>query len=152
MELKTDIVIVGAGGGGAVLGLALARKGIGTLILEQAPGPPTGLRGEIVQPNGQRILDELGLLARLPTHAVRPVRRFHFCRPGGRRLCTVDYGVLPPPYNQALVALPNAVHHVILDALEAAAPGCVRYGAEFKDLRCEGRRVTGVRAEYRGAP
>ncbi len=152
MELKTDIVIVGAGGGGAVLGLALARKGIGTVILEQAPGPPTGLRGEIVQPNGQRILDELGLLARLPSHAVRPVRAFHFCRVGGRRLCTVDYGVLPPPYNQALVTLPNVVHHVILGALEAAVPGCVRYGAEFKDVRREGNRVTGVRAEYRGEP
>ena len=53
--LETDIAVVGAGGGGAVLALALAQKGIKTVILEQASGPPQGLRGEILQPNGQQI-------------------------------------------------------------------------------------------------
>src|SRR5206468_5837962 len=96
---QTDVVIVGAGGGGAVLGLALAQKGVRTLVLEQAPGPPKGLRGEILQPNGQRILDRLGLLARLPEKAVRAVRHFHFYRGGGERLCTIDYDMLPAPYN-----------------------------------------------------
>ncbi|MGH7261885.1 MAG: FAD-dependent monooxygenase, partial [Nitrospiraceae bacterium] len=41
MTERTDVVIVGAGGGGAVLGLALAQKGIKNVVLEQAPGPPT---------------------------------------------------------------------------------------------------------------
>lgn len=150
MELRTDVVIVGAGGGGAVLGLALARKGIKTLVLEQAPGPPTGLRGEILQPNGQQVLERLGLLGRLPSHAIKPVRRFHFCRPGGERLCTVDYGVLPPPYNQAIVTLPNIAHHVILEALESCASGSVRYATVFKELRQEGGRVAGVEAESQG--
>ncbi len=59
---RADVVIVGAGGGGAILGLALARKGVQVAVLEQAPGPPGGLRGEIVQPNGQDILDRLGVL------------------------------------------------------------------------------------------
>ncbi len=59
---RADVVIVGAGGGGAILGLALARKGVQVVVLEQASGPPGGLRGEIVQPNGQEILDRLGLL------------------------------------------------------------------------------------------
>jgi 2-polyprenyl-6-methoxyphenol hydroxylase-like FAD-dependent oxidoreductase len=150
MELKTDVVIVGAGGGGAVLGLALARKGISTVILEQAPGPPTGLRGEILQPNGQQVLESLGLLGRLPSHAIRSVRKFHFCRVGGERLCTVDYGVLPQPYNQALVTLPNIAHHVILDALEACAPGSLKYATAFKRLKRERNRVIGVEAESKG--
>src|SRR6185295_2346000 len=149
-RLKTDVVIVGAGGGGAVLGLALAQKGVQALVLEQAPGPPAGLRGEILQPNGQQILDRLGLLRRLPENGVRSVRRFHFYRVGGERLCSVDYGILPPPYNQALVTLPNVAHHVILDALEAQAPGCLWYGTRFKGLQLEGRRVRGVIAERAG--
>ncbi|MDX2348734.1 MAG: FAD-dependent monooxygenase, partial [Nitrospirota bacterium] len=62
MDITTDVLIVGAGGGGAVLGIALARKGISNLILEQASGPPQGLRGEILQPNGQALLHKLGLL------------------------------------------------------------------------------------------
>lgn len=174
---RTDVVIVGAGGGGAVLGLALAQKGINTLVLEQAPGPPRGLRGEILQPNGQQVLDRLGLLGQLPPDATKSVRLFHFCRAGGeregarragkepvlagpgragervpgaggeKRLCTVDYDMLPPPYNRAIVTLPNVVHHVILRALEAGAPGALRYGVQFKGLLREGRRVVGVEAE-----
>jgi 2-polyprenyl-6-methoxyphenol hydroxylase-like FAD-dependent oxidoreductase len=147
---QTDIVIVGAGGGGAVLGLALAQKGIKSIVLEQAPGPPTGLRGEILQPNGQQILDRLGVLNRLPADATRSVRHFHFCKVGGERLCTADYGTLPPPYNRAIVTLPNAAHHAILEALEQAAPGALRYGASFKGLRREGERVVGVDVERGG--
>lgn len=150
MDERTEVVIVGAGGGGAVLGLALAQKGVRTLVLEQAPGPPRGLRGEILQPNGQQVLDRLGLLGRLPGDATRAVRLFHFCRTGGERLCTVDYGALPPPYNHAIVTLPNAAHHVILEALEAHAPGALRYGVQFRDLLREEGRVTGLIAECQG--
>ncbi len=147
---RTDVVIVGAGGGGAVLGLALAQKGIKNIVLEQAPGPPTGLRGEILQPNGQRILDRLGVLKKLPADATRSVRHFHFYKAGGEKLCTADYGTLPPPYNRAIVTLPNVAHHAILEALEKAAPGALRYGASFKGLRREGNRVVGVDAERGG--
>jgi 6-methylpretetramide 4-monooxygenase len=150
MTERTDVVIVGAGGGGAVLGLALAQKGIKNIVLEQAPGPPAGLRGEILQPNGQQILDRLGVLKKLPADATRAVQYFHFCKVGGERLCTADYGTLPPPYNRAIVTLPNAAHHAILGSLEKAAPGALRYGATFKGLRREGNRVIGVDAERGG--
>ncbi|HJU05461.1 MAG TPA: FAD-dependent monooxygenase, partial [Nitrospiraceae bacterium] len=131
------------------------------VVLEQAGGPPTGLRGEILQPNGQAILDRLGILSKLPSDAVRPVRYFHFCRAGetkatalqgGRpqRMCTIDYGMLPPPYNRAIVTLPNAAHHAVLNALENVAPGALRYGAEFKGLIRDGDRIAGVEAEHAG--
>ena len=45
MDIQTDVVIVGAGGGGGILGLLLAKQGLKTMVLEQSPGPPTGLRG-----------------------------------------------------------------------------------------------------------
>ncbi len=165
MTERTDVVIVGAGGGGAVLGLALAQKGIKSIVLEQTPGPPTGLRGEILQPNGQQILDRLGVLSKLPADATRAVRFFHFCKAGGARegarlgapgvggcekLCTVDYGTLPAPYDRAIVTLPNVAHHVILDALEKTIPGALRYGTTFKGLLREGHRVVGVQVERGG--
>lgn len=150
VDERTEVVIVGAGGGGAVLGLALAQKGIGSVVLEQASGPPRGLRGEILQPNGQQVLDNLGLLHRLPVEAVRPVRLFHFCRAGGERLCTIDYGMLPPPYNRALVTLPNVAHQAILDELEAKNPGGLRYGVKVSALLRDGSRIAGVRAEWQG--
>ena len=146
MTEETDIAVVGAGGGGAVLALALARKGIKTIVLEQASGPPKGLRGEILQPNGQQVLDQLGVLNKLPADSTRSVRKFHFCRVGGERLCTVDYGDLAPPYNRAIVTLPNVAHCAILDAIEAQQSVSLWYGATFTGLLREGKRVVGLTA------
>lgn len=147
MDTKTDVLIIGAGGGGAILGCALAQKGINTLILEQASGPPEGLRGEILQPNGQRVMDSLGLLHTFPSNTVCPVRFFHFRQIDGKRLCTIDYDMLPAPYNRALVTLPNTVHHAVLKALESQNPGGLWYKSTFKEVFREGNRVAGVIAE-----
>ena len=147
MVEETDIAVVGAGGGGAVLALALAQKGIKTIVLEQAPGPPQGLRGEILQPNGQQVLDRLGLLHKLPGSSTRTVHQFHFCRVGGQRLCTIDYRDLPPPYNQAVVTLPNVAHHAIVDAIEREPSVSLRYRATFTGLLRETGRVVGLTAK-----
>lgn len=141
---QTDVAVVGAGGGGAVLALALAQKGIRTIVLDQAQGPPQGLRGEILQPNGQSILDRLGVLQSLPSEATRSVRHFHFCRAGGRRLCSIDYGDLPAPYNRAIVTLPNVAHHAIVDAVQKQPSASLRYHTSFTGLIREGERVAGL--------
>ncbi len=139
-----DVVVVGAGGGGAVLGLMLAQMDVSVLVLERQPGPPTALRGETIQPNGQQILARLGLLSALTPEVVEPVQRFHFIRIGGDRLCTMDYGMLPEPYNRALVALSNVVHHLILSRLSAQPSAQLWYGAEFQGILQKNGRVGGV--------
>ena len=141
---ETDVAVVGAGGGGAVLGLALAQRGIRTVILDQTSGPPKGLRGELLQPNGQEVLDRLGVLKSLPENATRAIRKFHFCRAGGERLCSIDYADLPPPYNHAIVTLPNVAHHAIVDAVQHQQAAALRYGTSFVGLIKEGTRVTGL--------
>src|SRR2546427_8848904 len=142
--VKFDVVVVGAGGGGAVLGLALAQMGVSVLVVERQPGPLTVLRGETIQPNGQQILERLGLLSALTPEVVEPVRRFHFIRIGGERLCTMDYGMLPEPYNRALVALSSAVHHLVLSRLPAQAGAQLWYRAEFLGILQNDGRVGGV--------
>ena len=144
MSQETDVAVVGAGGGGAVLALALAKKGIRTIVLDHAPGPPKGLRGELLQPNGQQVLDRLGVLGALPADATRAIRTFHFCRAGGERLCSIDYGDLPPPYNRAIVTMPNVAHHAIVDAVNRQPTVSLRYGTSFVGVVREGRRVTGL--------
>ena len=141
---QTDVVVVGAGGGGAVLALALAKQGIDMVVLDQAPGPPKGLRGEILQPNGQQVLDRLGVLQSLPADATRAVRVFHFCRAGGARLCSIDYGDLPSPYNRAIVTLPNVAHHAIVAAVQQHKNATLRYGTSFTGLLREGSQVVGL--------
>ena len=142
--MNVDVVVVGAGGGGAVLGLALAQMGVSVLVLERQPGPLTALRGETIQPNGQQILARLSLLPALTPEVVEAVHRFHFIRIGGKRLCTMDYGMLPAPYNRALVALSSAVHHVILNRLSAQPSAQLWYGAEFQGILQKNGRVGGV--------
>jgi monooxygenase len=144
---ETDVAVVGAGGGGAVLALALAQKGVRTIVVDQASGPPKGLRGELLQPNGQHVLDRLGVLKRLPPDATRSIRKFHFCRAGGKRLCSIDYGDLPPPYNRAIVTLPNVAHHAIVDAVIQQPTVSLRYGTSFLDVVRQGPRVTGLTVE-----
>lgn len=149
---ETDVVVVGAGGGGAVLALALAQQGIRTVVVDQAAGPPTGLRGELLQPNGQQVLDRLGVLKSLPETATRSIRQFHFCRAGGERLCSIDYGDLPPPYNRAIVTLPNVAHHAIVDAIGKQSGAALRYATSFVQLIREGQQVTGVSLQGPGGP
>jgi 6-methylpretetramide 4-monooxygenase len=149
---QADVVVVGAGGGGAVLALALAQKGLRTVVLEQASGPPTGLRGEILQPNGQAVLDRLGILQSLPAASTNSVRHFHFLRVGGQRLCSIDYGDLPPPYNRAVVTLPNVAHHAIVDAVQKQPSVSLRYGTTFIGLLHDGAQVAGVTAQEQGEP
>jgi len=151
-NLQTDVVVVGAGGGGAILGLLLAQKGIESLVLEQAAGPPQGIRGEILQPNGQAILHQLGLLDRLLPDAVQAVRYFHFRQIDGHRLCTIDYNVLPPPYNHALVTRPHTVHRTVLTALNEENPQGLLYESMFTKVIRTGGRITGVEAIIKGAP
>ena len=152
MDKKTEVVIVGAGGGGAVLGIALSRKGIDNVVLEQAAGPPQGLRGEILQPNGQALLDKLGLFNAIAPDAYKSVRRFHFRRSGGERLCTIDYDMLTPPFNRALVMWPNVVHHTILDCLHKENPNGLLFGATFKSFLREENNIVGVKAQVDGVP
>ncbi len=150
MKEKYDVIIIGAGGGGAILGILLARQGIDVLILERDAQPRHDIRSEIIQPNGQKILDDLGLLKALPAHAVYQARQFDFFRIGKGRLCTFDYGDLPAPYNVAVTAFSGSLHQHVLNAIAAERTVTLLYGAEFKALIQDGTRVTGVMAEHEG--
>ena len=144
--IETDVAIVGAGGGGAVLALMLAQQGC-------APGVGTGCRAAAEVCAGKfssRTASGCWIAWDCSTSYRRmpfdPVHRFNFCRSGGERLCTVDYSDLPLPYNRAVVTLPNVAHHAILDALEQQNPGGLWYDAVFTGLRFDGSRVVGLQA------
>lgn len=139
-----EVVVVGAGGGGAVLGLALARKGIPVLVLERQGGPPTELRAETIQPNGQEILSRLGILQALPADAVEAVQRFHFLTTRGKHLFSADYGLLPPPWNRALVTLSNVAHAFLLERLAAQPAAELWFEAEFQGIARRDGRITSV--------
>ena len=66
------IAIVGGGVGGTTAALALARRGIEVVVLEQAPALEAVGASLQLGPNALRLLDELGLLPALRAIGVRP--------------------------------------------------------------------------------
>jgi monooxygenase len=145
---RYDVIVVGAGGGGVILGLALAQRGVRVCIIERHRTRPSLPRAETIQPNGQQILHRLGLLDALNNEAVQAVQRFHFFRMGGSRLCSVDYGMLPAPWNRALVAQSNKVHELFLNRLAALPAAELQTGVEFQSLIQRNGFVTGVIVRY----
>jgi 2-polyprenyl-6-methoxyphenol hydroxylase-like FAD-dependent oxidoreductase len=62
---RTTCCIVGAGPGGVVLALLLARKGVAVTLLEAHPDFEREFRGDTIHPSVMELMDELGLADRL---------------------------------------------------------------------------------------
>jgi 2-polyprenyl-6-methoxyphenol hydroxylase-like FAD-dependent oxidoreductase len=60
-----QVIVVGAGPAGMILGLLLSRSGISVRVMEQATTFAREFRGEILQPGVIRILGDLGLRDRI---------------------------------------------------------------------------------------
>ena len=141
-----DVIIVGGGMGGLVLAEVLSRKGYQTAILERQPHFTPIPRGEIIQPNGLRILDQLGLLQEIKSAGPQLNHLFHFYRVGGSRLCTIDYRMLPPPYCYALITLPELLMGVLLKRISENREIQIYWGTEFQTFIRDGSSVVGVQA------
>src|SRR5512133_842508 len=62
---QTTCCIVGAGPGGAVLALLLARQGVPVVLLEEHRDFEREFRGDTLHPASMETLDEIGLASRL---------------------------------------------------------------------------------------
>ncbi|MEV5878596.1 FAD-dependent monooxygenase [Streptomyces sp. NPDC052101] len=148
-ELHTDVCVVGAGPAGLALTLMLLRSGVDVVLLERSTGLRRDFHGEILQPGGQRILAELGVLEAARERGACPLDGFQVVQ-DGRTLLDIDYRRLPAPYDQ-LLALPQ--RHLIQQLLRACLdlPGFTYLeGHRLADLVRTGPQVTGAVAHRRG--
>ena len=146
--MRADAVVVGAGPAGAATAILLAEQGLSVVLLDRARFPRDKICGEYLSPEGSRILDRLGVLARVKARGARPLRGMRILAPDGT-LLVGDYPADGPWHGHRPHAL--AVRRRMLDvalverAREAGA--AVREGMRVVDLLRDGRRVTGVVAE-----
>ncbi len=84
------VAVAGLGIGGAAVAIALARRGHGVTVFEQAAAPGPVGAGFLLQPSGQAVLARLGLLETVGERSW-PIRSFHAGRAPARGLVTLRY-------------------------------------------------------------
>lgn len=140
-----DVLIVGAGPAGLALATALARAGLRSSVLEQAPlaslaEPPEDGRDIALTHRSRRVLESLGLWQRLPADAIAPLRRAEVVNGGSPLVLPFDGRASGHDALGWLV--PN---HLIRRAAHAAA-------SEEPSVRLQGdARVVGFASDGRGA-
>jgi salicylate hydroxylase len=123
-----DVAIVGAGLGGLTAALAMAQRGIAVTIYEQAPALGEVGAGITISPNAGRVLDHLGLGAEVRALGVLPGTQHVRDLATGATIRTMARDAdLETRHGAPYRHLHRAdLHRLLVRALEAAAPGCIR--------------------------
>jgi len=128
-----DLVVVGAGPVGLFAGLGAAVAGLRCLVIEASPEPAPDSRAIGIHPPALEQLARLGVAEELIGAGVK-IRRGHGYSGGGRRIGSLDFGTLDPPWNFVL-SVPQWRTEAVLEArLQAVAPGSLRRGLRVVGL------------------
>ncbi len=138
MERSLDIGIVGTGTAGSAAALYLARAGHRVTVLEQVRAPGAVGAGIVLQPTGQLVLAELGLLGPILERGAR-LDRLHCETTARRTLVDLEYAMVAPSLFG--VGLHRGLLFVtLLDAVRRAEGITLRLGAEIVAVTTEGRQ------------
>jgi len=138
------VLIAGGGIGGMTTALALLRRGVTVSLYEQAPELTEAGAGIQISPNGNRVLDDLGLFEQLRELSCDPDRKELRLWDTGRRWPMFDLGpraIERYGYPYLTVYRPD-----LLGALEsgvrAASPGTIHLGSRAAGFEQDGNGVT----------
>lgn len=146
--IETDVVIVGAGPAGCVLGYLLARSGVETVLLERQQSLEREFRGFLFQPLILRVFDQMGVLDRVLTLEHTKVRDIAV-DVYDRSYPIMSLEAAPGPYNYALLMEQPPLLQVLIDAASQFDSFSYRNGTAATDLLREGNQVIGVEATDR---
>lgn len=143
-QTTTTCCIVGGGPGGAVLALALARRGIPVTLLEAHMDFDRAFRGDVIYPSTLTILEELGLIERvLQLHHTKRSQIIY--EMGEMSMVMADLSHLKTRY--PFIAMINQAELLELIIAEAKQYPAFRLlmGARMEELLKEQDKVCGVR-------
>jgi len=144
VDLDLDLVVVGAGPVGLLAGLLAHDAGLRVLVLDREPETCTHSRAIGIHPPALRIFDSVPwtggagsgsgsgvgpeTLADVLVDAGVRVRRGHGFAGPDRRLGTLDFGLLDPPWNFILMLPQWRTEALLQEALLARSPDRLRRG------------------------
>jgi salicylate hydroxylase len=110
-----DVAVAGCGPGGLAAALLLRRDGHRVQIYERFAEPRPIGSGLMIQPTGQAVLDELGVLEKLKARSARITRLFG--QAGRRTVLNVQYAALAQDCAFGLGTHRTALFDVLFDAV-----------------------------------
>ncbi|HEX6100157.1 MAG TPA: NAD(P)/FAD-dependent oxidoreductase [Thermoanaerobaculia bacterium] len=142
--MRYDVVIVGAGIGGAVLALALGSRGWRVAIVERESAPPLLARPEILWGATPQALDRYGIAAAIRDASVR----LDAISIGGEQpWLTITGEDFAAAGVDAFSTNPSTTRAIVADAAVATGNVEIHRGVSVEDLSYGDGRVTGVRAK-----
>jgi 2-polyprenyl-6-methoxyphenol hydroxylase-like FAD-dependent oxidoreductase len=150
-RLTTTCCIAGGGPAGVMLGLLLARAGVGVIVLEKHPDFFRDFRGDTIHPSTIDLIDQLGLRERFDAIGHSAIRTLDVVV-NGNRLTPVDFSHLHGR-NRSIALMPQ------WDFLSLLAEEAARYptfrlmmGAEATGILREGDAVRGLDVATQAGP
>ena len=151
--LYTDVCIVGAGPGGALLSYLLNQKGISTLLIERQPHLHKSFRGELLNADGEAILNKHGLYSHIQEQGLLHLEQIQYWEEGN-----IIHTINPDPS--------KGEHHVgvhvpqdhLLEAITAQTEALsplyqVRFNTVMTGLlRDKDGHVVGINVRQNGVP
>jgi len=151
MDKSLDCIIVGGGIGGAVLALALGRKGRSVTVLERASKtPPTAGRPEILSRATIESFGLLGVGERVLKESAIPLQGIKLSHPKKGLLFHLMHEDFVRSSVQPHTTDPARTRLILIEEASKQAYVTIEQGVEVKELIKEGSKVIGVRAEKDG--
>ena len=138
----TRVLVVGAGIGGLAVALALQRRGFDVVVYERASELREIGAGVIIQPNGRRVLADLGVHDALAARSSCVTSMYSCDYATGEVIDKADNAAVARRYGTPSLAVHCAdLHGVLLEAVLANDFGAVDAGHDFASLDQHGGGV-----------
>ncbi len=141
--IDTDVLVVGGGVAGATTARLLAEAGHHVIVLDRARFPRDKPCGEGVMPTGVRLLDRLGILAKIPADHRHIIRGVGFVV-NGRDRVRGDFPDMGEGFSRGLGVKRLVLDHQVLEHARAHPGVEVREAEPATDARWPSGRLAEV--------
>lgn len=134
-----DVLIVGAGPTGMLLGCALVHQGLSVRIIDAGSGPTQASKAQVLQPRTLEILEQLGIAARFLERG-QPLHMLSMYSQEMKRLFHIIIGELDSRY-PFMLSLPQRETELLLGERLAEVGVTIEYRTQLSDIRQEADQV-----------